>query len=206
MRHIIKTIALSTSLLLAVPVSANAVGFETTFSAPVPSSVKVEVRLSEDLAYRANNLPEKLSDRGGSSGRSTAFSDNGHYGDRDLERLTARLEKKLNRQLTKRGVAVSDSAATTLRVTLTDVKNNRPTFRQLGRDVSLSHQSFGTGGAELEAEVLGSSGASLGTMAYDWYETDIREAQFGGIWSDANRAIDRFARRAAKSISNGPQS
>ena len=206
MSHIFKSIVMTSSLLFAASTSAQATGFESTINAPIAPNVKIEVSLAEDLAHRANNLPEKLSDRGAGSGRSTAFSQNGYYGDKDLARLSQRVEEKLTRALTKRGVAVSDTAPTVLRVTLTDVKNNRPTFRQLSKDVILSYQSFGNGGAELEAEVIAAGGSSLGTMQYDWFETDIRDARFGGTWSDANRAIDRFAKRAAKKLSSGAQS
>ena len=206
MRYILKSSLLVGSVMLAAPTLANANGFESTIMAPVASDVKIEIRLSDDLAYRANNLPEKLSDRGNSAGRSSAFSQNGFYGERDLIRLQERLEKRLTRQLGKRGLTVSDSAPTVLRVTLADVKNNRPTFRQLSRSTGLSYQSFGTGGAELEAEVLSAGGSSLGTMRYEWYEFDVRDSQFGGTWTDAHRAMDRFAIKAAKKLSRGAQS
>jgi len=166
----------------------------------------VEVRLSDDLAYRADNLPEKLSDRSGGGGRSTAFSDNGFYGERDLNRLQARLEERLIKQLSKRGVSVSDTASTVLRVTLDDAKNNRPTFRQLGKDPGLSYQSFGIGGAEIDAELIRAGGDVVGTMSYEWYENDFRDAQFGGTWSDAHRAIDRFTKKAAKTLAANSQS
>lgn len=207
MRHLIKTSILAASLLIAAPNLANANGFESTITAPVTTDVKIEIRLSEDLAYRANNLPQKLSDRGGGgAGIRSAFAQNGFYGDRDLAKLQTRLEKRLTQQLEKRGLNVSSAAPTLLRVTLTDVKNNRPTFRQLSRTSGLSLQSFGTGGAELEAEVLTAGGSSLGTMSYEWYEYDIRDAQFGGTWTDAHRAMDRFAKRAAKKLVRGPNS
>lgn len=206
MSRYFKSIILAGSLVMAAPPLANATGFESTLNAPAATSVKIDVRLSEDLAYRANNLPEKLSNRGGSSRLGSAFGQNGHYGEKDLIRLQERLEKRLEKQLEKRGVAVSGSASTVLRVTLTNVKNNRPTFEQLSRGPNLSYQSYGTGGAELEAEVLAAGGRSLGTMRYDWYESDIRDAQYGGTWSDAYRAIDRFAKKAAKELSAGGHS
>ncbi len=206
MRQFIKSSLLIGSLIIAAPSLANANGFESTIMTPVATDVKIEIRLSEDLAHRANNLPEKFSDRGNSAGRSSAFSQNGFYGEKDLLKLQTRLEKRLRQQLGKRGVNVSDAAPTVLRVTLTDVKNNRPTFRQLSRSSGLSLESFGTGGAELEAELLSAGGGSLGTMDYEWYQFDIRDAQFGGIWTDAHRAMDRFAKRAAKKLASGAHS
>ncbi len=199
MRHIFKSFILSAPLVLAAPMLANATGFESTLSAPLTTPVKIDIRLSEDLAYRANHLPKKLSDRGGSSRLGTAFGQNGHYGERDLNRLQERLEKKLTRRLEKKGIVVSDTATTVFRVTIIDAENNRPTFEQLSRETSLSYNnSVGTGGAEFEAEILAVDGSSLGIINYDWFETDIRDSSFGGTWRDANRAIDRFARRVAK--------
>lgn len=206
MRHILKSLILSAPLVLAVPMLANASGFESTLSAPLTTPVKLDIRLSEDLAYRANHLPKKLSDRGGSSGLRTAFSQNGHYGEKELDRLQERLEKKLTASLEKKGIIVSETASTVFQVTITDVENNRPTFKQLSSEPSLSYQSFGTGGAEFEAEVLAADGRTVGTINYDWFESDIRDANFGGTWSDANRAIDRFAKRVAKEFATASQS
>jgi len=64
----------------------------------------------------------------------------------------------------------------------------------------LSFQSFALGGAEFKGELVDSQGNVLGNMDYRWYENDIRDAAFGGTWTDANRAISRFAKRAAKDL------
>ena len=201
MRNIFKSLILSAPLVLAAPMLANATGFESTLSAPLTTPVKLDIRLGEDLAYRANNLPKKLSDRGSSSGHGTAFGQNGYYGEKDLNRLQKRLERKLTARLEKKGITVSDTAATIFRVTIIDAENNRPTFEQLSQEPSLSFQSIGTGGAEFEAEVLAADGSSLGRINYDWFENDIRYSAYGYTWHDANRAIDRFARRVAKEFS-----
>ena len=206
MRQFIKSLILSAPLILALPTLANARGLKSTLSAPVTTAVKLEISLSEDLAYRANNLPEKLSDRGGSSAFGSSFSQNGHYGERGLTRLQERLAKSLTKRLVKNGFTISDTAPTVLRVTLEDVRNNRPTFDQLSEDPSLSYQSVGRGGADIDVDVLTSDGSSLGTMSYNWYEDDIRDSSFGGTWTDANRAIDRFAKRAAKELVKVSQS
>lgn len=202
-RPLLTGAAMATSLALITPMTAMAIGFESEITAPLPSSLKIEVTLSEDLAHRANNLPKKLSDRNGSARLNSAFSQNGYYGDKDLARLTERLERKLTERLAKADITTSDTAATVLRLTLVDAKPNRPTFTQLSKDVSLSFQSVGLGGAEIEGELIRAGGESLGTLSYDWFENDIRDAQFGGVWQDANRAIDRFARKAATTLAAG---
>lgn len=202
MRSILTSSLIALSFAIAAPAMAKSYGYDTTVSAPLTSAVKIEVVLSEDMAHRANNLPEKLSDRSGARGFNSGFSGNGFYGDRDLERLTERLQSKLEKRLTKKGIEVSDTAPTVLRITIEDAKPNRPTFNQLSKEPGLSYQSFGNGGAELQAELIAAGGQSLGTMSYQFYENDIREAKYGGTWSDAHRAFGRFASKAAKTLAN----
>ncbi len=202
MRSIFASSLLAFSFALAAPTFAKSYGFDTTVSAPVTSPVKLEIILSEDMAHRANNLPEKLSDRSGARGLRSGFSGNGFYGERDLERLIQRLETKVEKKFSKKGIQISDTASTVLRITIEDAKPNRPTFKQLGVEPGLSYESFGNGGAELQAELIAAGGQSLGTMSYRYYETDIRDAKYGGTWGDAHRAFGRFASKAAKTLAN----
>ena len=202
MRTVLASSLLALSLTLAAPAIATSYGFDTTVTAPLTSAVKIEVVVSEDMAHRANNLPEKLSDRSSARGLRSGFAGNGFYGDRDIERLTERLESKLEQKFAKKGILISDTASTILRITIEDAKPNRPTFNQLSVQPGLSFNSFGNGGAELEAELIAAGGQSLGTMSYRYYENDIRYAKFGGIWNDAHRAFGRFASKAAKTLSN----
>lgn len=196
----------STALILA-PMSAVAKsrGFDSTISAPVQAPVKIEVVLSEELAFRANNLPKKLSDRGsGTRSLRSGFSGNGFYGDKSLNLLIEEVYEELNEDFAKKGILVSDDADIVLRVTLEDARNNRPTFEQLSRQPSLSFRSFGTGGAELNGELLSASGDTLGTVSYRWFESNINQFGFhqaNGVWSDANRAISRFSNKTAKTLS-----
>jgi len=201
MRRVLASSLIALSFSLASPVLAtNYQKFESTVSAPLQQSVRVEVVLSEDLAYRADHLPKKLRDRSGSRGLNDGFAGNGYYGKRDLERLTERFQAKLTKRFAKQGLQVDPNANTVLRITLVDAKPNRPTFEQLSRNTSLSFQSFGIGGAEMTGELLSVGGQSLGTMSYAWYEDDIRDARFGATWSDAYRAFDRFSRQAANNL------
>lgn len=198
---------LASTALIFAPLSAFAKsrGFDTTLSAPVQAPVKIEVVLSESLAHRANNLPKKLSERGsGIRSLRSGFAGNGFYGDRALNTLVEEVYEELNEDFAKKGILVSDDAAITLRITLEDARNNRPTFEQLSRETSLSFQSFGVGGAELSGELLDASGESLGTLSYRWFETNIDQfgfSQANGVWTDARRAISRFSNRTAKTLS-----
>jgi hypothetical protein len=198
---------LASAALMLAPLSAAAKprGFDSTISAPVQAPVKIEVVLSEDLAYRANNLPKKLRDRGsGVRSLRSGFSGNGFYGDRSLEQLVEEVYEELNHDFAKKGILVSDDADIVLRITLEDAKNNRPTFEQLSREPGLSFQSFGVGGAELSGELISLSDENLGTLSYRWFETNIDQfgfAQANGVWTDARRAISRFSKKTAKTLS-----
>jgi len=195
------SLILASSLALATPALAGGIGYDSTISSPLTTAVKLDIRLSEDMKHRANNLPKKLSQRGSGGGLRNGFSGNGFYGEKDLNRLNERISTRLEQGFSKKGIEISENAPVTLVVTLEDAKPNRPTFEQLSREPGLSFQSFGNGGAELTGELIDAQGNVLGTMDYSWYENDIREAAFSGTWSDANIAIRRFAKHAAKDLS-----
>jgi len=203
MRYFTKFIlaTLSAATLLSAPAFAQ-IGFDSTVTSPLTQAVKIEIELSESMAHRANNLPKKISMRSSGGRLNSGFSSNGFYGDKDLQQLQDRLASKLTKQFEKYGVETSDTSSTVLKVTLEDARNNRPTFEQLSREVGLSFQSFGNGGAEINAQLVGPNSEDLGRMSYSFFENDIRDARFGGTWSDANRAIDRFAKKSAKSLAN----
>jgi len=196
-------VSVLTAIGLALPLTASAGGFgyESNLAAVLSTPVSIDVRLSDDLAYRANNLPEKLSDRGSSRGLNNGFSGNGFYGEKSLEELRLDLMEDMTHRLQKEGLQVAENAPAKLVLTIEDVKNNRPTFNQLSREPSLSYRSFGVGGAEIKGELFDSAGASLGTMDYRYFESNIRNAQYAiTTWTDTRRAFSRFSRKAAKDL------
>ena len=115
------------------------------------------------------------------------------YGVREAALLTADLRKSVETSLAKSGM--HDGAR--IELTLTDVKPNRPTFKQLGDTPGLSMQSFGIGGAAVTGKVIAADGSET-PLAYSWYETDIRNAHANWVWSDAELAFDRLARKLAR--------
>lgn len=201
---------LATSALIALAVGAGTLAitspamarsskhFTSTLQAP-STSVRINVTLGEDLAFRADNLSTNIRDRHNSRSLNNGFAKNGYFGQKDLDKLTARLKTRMEMRLGKSGITVSDDAATVLNIVITDAKPNRPTFKQLSKSPSLSVRSYGIGGAKFEGTLTNASGEQ-GNVSYGWYETDIRDAQYGGTWSDANLAIDRFARKTAKAL------
>ena len=191
----------ATSLALPFSASAGGYGYESNLSATLTTPVSLDVQLSEDLAHRATNLPKKLSDRGSGGSLNSGFSGNGFYGEKALEELREDLVEDMTKRLQKEGFQVEENAPAKLVLIIEDAKNNRPTFEQLSREPGLSLQSFGVGGAEIKGELFDASGASLGTMDYRSYETNIREANYtAGTWSDAKQAFGRFSRKAAKDL------
>lgn len=84
-----------------------------------------------------------------------------------------------------------------LNLVIEDARPNRPTWREMSAKPGLSYQSFGVGGARISGEYRSAAGART-PVAYGWYETDIRWAQYGSTWSDADQAFDRLAARLAK--------
>ena len=115
------------------------------------------------------------------------------YGVREGQTLTRELRAKVDRELAKAGAY--DGAR--IELTITDVKPNRPTYKQLGDTPGLSLDSFGLGGAAIEGRIVAADGAET-PIAYRWYETDIRQVYGNWVWGDATETFDRFARRLAK--------
>jgi len=195
---IASALGLSAMFASSVAFAANSQRFESSIQAPA-GAVTVNVTLSEDLAYRAENMSKNLRDRSRSRGLRDGFASRSLYGQRDLDRLTERLKRKTEERLMKEGVEISDTGATVLNLVIVDADPNRPTFRQLANSASQSFKSFGVGGASFEGTMT-RAGENVGTVSYAWFENDIRDAQYSSTWSDANRAIDRFARKTAKSL------
>jgi hypothetical protein len=115
------------------------------------------------------------------------------YGVREAQLLTSDLQSSVEKALAKSGAY--DGAR--IELTLTEVKPNRPTFKQLGDTPGLSMQSFGIGGAAIEGRIVAADGTAT-PISYRWYETDIRETYANWVWSDAETTFDRFARKLAK--------
>jgi len=115
------------------------------------------------------------------------------YGTREAERLTADLQATVEKTLVRAG----SHEGARIDLTLTDAKPNRPTFKQLSDKPGLSMQSFGVGGAAISGRIITADGVEK-ALSYRWYETDIRQASYNWIWSDAEWTFARFARKLAK--------
>lgn len=152
--------------LLLTTLATLALAGSAQASDPLSTVPNVEVTLSPELQKKAAE----------------------EYGVKDVQRLADELRKDVERELQRTGLLTGGR----MELTLVDARPNRPTFKQLGDRPGLSLESFGIGGAAIEGKAISVDG-HVTPVRYDWYETDIREARASTTWSDAGRAIDRFA-------------
>lgn len=117
-------------------------------------------------------------------------------GPRDVERLTERLQERIEASLER--VGASESLVVT--VTLNEVWQDRPTRSDLERRPGLSYRSFSRGGASISASFSDPDAGFSGEHNYEWRQTDISSSRFAATWFSANRTIDRFSRALGNSV------
>lgn len=110
------------------------------------------------------------------------------YGQRELDYLARELREDLEREL----ASVLGPNGLTLEVTILDATPNRPTMEQAASR-GLHHSSISIGGASLEARLVSQSGETLESFEYSWRSHSIRDVVGYGQWTDARRAMRRFA-------------
>jgi hypothetical protein len=112
----------------------------------------------------------------------------GLYGERDIADLQHELTQDVQRALARGG----PSAPVGVELVLEDVKPNRPTFAQLGREPSLSMRSIALGGARVGGWATLPNGARI-PIRFSWYESSLQEELGPTTWTDAERAFDMLA-------------
>ncbi len=118
-------------------------------------------------------------------------------GVREARILTDALSRKISAVFADRGVK-----AERVVLTIEDAKPNRPTFEQVSNKPGLDPmRSISVGGARVTGIAYDASGAEIGRLDYDWYETDLRNVIAATTWTDARTAFDRFSRRFADMLS-----
>lgn len=119
------------------------------------------------------------------------------YGVKEGTYLAKNIEEDLMREFDKAGLDVDR-----VEVTIERAVPNKPTMKQLGDTPGLDYGgSISIGGMKMSATAFDASGAEMGSLTYDWFETDIRYAGLS-TWHDAKRASDRFARKFAKKLAH----
>jgi len=118
-------------------------------------------------------------------------------GVREASTLTDALSRKISSIFTSR-----DINAERVVVTIEDAKPNRPTFEQVSSKPGLdAMRSISLGGARVTGVAFDAAGKEIGTLDYDWYESDLANTIGSTTWTDARTAFDRFSRRFADKLS-----
>ncbi len=120
------------------------------------------------------------------------------YGVREAKVLTDTLASKVEAAFARQGVR-----AERVVVTIEDAKPNRPTMQQISDTPGLdAARSISIGGARVTGTAYDAAGTAIGTLEYDWYETDLSNVIAATTWSDARWSFDRFARRFADRLNS----
>lgn len=118
-------------------------------------------------------------------------------GVREMPVLTEILTSKIEKAFAAKGVK-----ADRVVVTIEDARPNRPTWEQVSNKPGLdAMRSISIGGARVTGIAYDASGTEIGTIDYDWYETDLNNVIAATTWSDARTSFDRFATRFAAKLS-----
>ena len=143
---------------------------------PIAAATEVAVTYSDDFA-------EELAD---------------NYGEREGEELTEDIVDDLERAFARAGVTPAK-----VDITIVNAKPNRPTFQQMRDEPGLDpFRSISIGGMKLTGTAYDADGNVLASQEYGWFENDIRDVIGSGVWTDANRASRRFAKKLAPQLSD----
>lgn len=112
--------------------------------------------------------------------------------------------RDVDRQVDELAAAVRDALARAdaldgaqVRLVLTDLKPNRPTFAQMSERPGLDGmRSLSIGGATIEGEIITADGQSR-PVRFSRYSNNLSEVRGYHTWQDADRAFSIFARRLA---------
>lgn len=117
------------------------------------------------------------------------------YGTREARTLRQELQRSVESSLKKAG----KSKVAYVDLTIEDAKPNKPTFKQLAKNTSLSYSSsYSTGGAKVNAKLFDETGALIGTVSHEYYSQNLQDIMSEYGWADADRAFDGAARKIQK--------
>ncbi|MCR9267332.1 MAG: DUF3313 family protein [Alphaproteobacteria bacterium] len=117
------------------------------------------------------------------------------YGQRELDYLATQMREALEREL----AGHLGENGMSLDVVILDATPNRPTMEQ-SASRGLHMSSISVGGASLEAHLFDAQGNELESYAYSWRSHSIRDVVGYATWTDARRAIRRFADDIGESV------
>lgn len=149
------------------------------------------------LSLPANAAPVNLAPVSFSPEFQTALDED--LGAREGEHLRADLIGAVSRELTARGATIGEGGVT-IELSIVDADPNHPTMQQLSDRPGLDFLgSISVGGAELRAILRGADGQVISEINHRRYNSNLEDAamQAPSTWSEARRAIRRFASRVA---------
>lgn len=112
-------------------------------------------------------------------------------GPREVREQADRLADLVGRALARDRDGDLDGAR--IELVLTDLRPNRPTFRQLADRPGLDgYHSRSIGGAAIEGQITTADGRTL-PVRYDWFSSSLADVVGIDTWSDADRAYRRLA-------------
>jgi hypothetical protein len=117
------------------------------------------------------------------------------YGLQEADYLKGDLQRLVEQSLLEAG----QTKVAWVSLTISDAKPNKPTFKQLTKNTSLSFaDSLSLGGAKVEAKLYDSSGALLGTVKHSYFSNSLADVTALSTWTDANRAFNGAAYKIKK--------
>ncbi|MGE0596761.1 MAG: DUF3313 family protein [Hyphomonadaceae bacterium] len=165
---------LTTLAALAAFAFAQTAAAATVTLAPVSFSPEFQELLEDDLGTRE-----------------------GHY-------LQQRVEAAVTRALQRAGAQVGPGGDLTVEIAIVSAEPNRPTLQQLSDRPGLDMiRSVSVGGAELRATIRRANGEEIAQVQHRYYSPSLAYVGFpAGQWTDAHRAITRFANKVALAYQN----
>ncbi len=113
--------------------------------------------------------------------------------------LRTRVEHAIGSALTRRGASISEGAPVTIQVDIVNAVPNRATIQSLRSNYRVDPgPTVQLGGAELDAVLRSSSGATLAEVVHSYYDHDFSDLVGPpAMWTSAGRSISQFAERVA---------
>lgn len=114
------------------------------------------------------------------------------YGQDEIDGLIEELSASLSQSL--------NGSNHDIVIIINDLTPNRPTREMRHETPNLSYDSLYRGGGDFTARILDENGHEISQLEYDWYVSDIAESAYKSTWTDARRALDRFADRLTERV------
>lgn len=158
--------------------------------------VRIEILFSQDMANRANGRAKKTPAHlraGSSNARITDF-----YGEKPLQNLAKTLRYDLTKSMEEEGITINPDSSNVLWVTIVDAIPNEWTNNQI-KKMGAAFGGSGIGGAAVVGHYYDASTPDTPLVIPHKFYTGEANTMSRG-WHDAERAIQGFSVKAAKTV------